>query len=46
MCGAADAAASAALVAALPLGAVHAAQAGLVSDMDAVADVIYDRVTT
>ena len=46
MCGAADAAASAALVAALPWTAVHAAQSGLVSDMDTVADVIYDRVTS
>ncbi|MGZ4610273.1 MAG: acyl-CoA dehydrogenase family protein [Actinomycetes bacterium] len=46
VCGAADAVASAALVAALPWEAVHATQSGLVSDMDAVADVIYDRVTT
>ncbi|MGZ4592789.1 MAG: acyl-CoA dehydrogenase family protein [Actinomycetes bacterium] len=46
VCGAADAVASAAMVAALPWEAVHAAQSGLVSDMDAVADVIYDRVTT
>jgi alkylation response protein AidB-like acyl-CoA dehydrogenase len=43
--GAADAGAAAALVAALPLDAVRSAQSGLVSDMDAVADVIYDRVT-
>ena len=43
--GAADPAPSAALVAALPLDAVRAAQAGLLADMDAVADVIYDRVT-
>ena len=46
VCGAADAAASAALVAALPWAAVHAAQSGLVSDMDTVADVIYHRVTS
>ncbi|MGZ8801983.1 MAG: acyl-CoA dehydrogenase family protein, partial [Mycobacterium sp.] len=45
VCGAADPATSAALVAALPFDAVRAAQTGLVSDMDAVADVIYDRVT-
>jgi alkylation response protein AidB-like acyl-CoA dehydrogenase len=46
VCGAADPATSAALVAALPFDAVRAAQAGLVSDMDAVANVIYDRVTS
>jgi acyl-CoA dehydrogenase len=46
VCGAADRAISSALVAALPFDAVRAAQAGLISDMDAVADVIYDRVTT
>ena len=46
VCGAADAAASAALVGALPWAAVHAAQSGLVSDMDTVADLIYHRVTS
>ena len=46
VCGAADAAAAAALVGALPWAAVHAAQSGLVSDMDTVADVIYHRVTS
>jgi alkylation response protein AidB-like acyl-CoA dehydrogenase len=45
VCGSADASTSAALLAALPLGAVHAAQAGLVSDMDAVASAIYARIT-
>ncbi len=50
--GAADAPASgapvdaAALVAALPLDAVRAAQAGLVADMDLVADVLYQRTTS
>jgi alkylation response protein AidB-like acyl-CoA dehydrogenase len=44
VCGAAEPVVSAAFLAALPLDAVHAAQAGLVADMDAVADVIYDRV--
>ena len=38
VCGAADAAASAALVGALPWAAVRAAQSGLVADMDTVAD--------
>lgn len=45
VCGAADPTTAAALVAAIPFDAVRAAQAGLLSDMDAVADVIYDRVT-
>ena len=45
VCGAAEPGVSAAFIAALPLDAVHAAQAGLVADMDAVADVIYDRIT-
>jgi alkylation response protein AidB-like acyl-CoA dehydrogenase len=45
ICGTADAATSAALVAALPFDAVRTAQAGLIADLDAVADVIYDRVT-
>ena len=43
--GAADPGAAGQLVAGLPLDAVRAAQAGLLADMDAVADVIYDRVT-
>ena len=42
--GAAEPGASAQLLAGLPLEAVRAAQAGLLADMDAVADVIYDRV--
>jgi hypothetical protein len=46
VCGAADPATSAALVAALPFDAVRAAQSGLIADLDAVADVIYHRVTT
>ncbi len=41
--GAADPGASAALVAGLPLEQVRAAQAGLLADMDALADVLYDR---
>ncbi len=44
--GAADPGASGQLVAGLPLEAVRAAQAGLLADMDAVADVLYDRVST
>jgi alkylation response protein AidB-like acyl-CoA dehydrogenase len=44
VCGTADSATSAALAAALPFDAVRTAQAGLIADMDAVADVIYDRV--
>ncbi|MFN0285016.1 MAG: acyl-CoA dehydrogenase family protein [Kineosporiaceae bacterium] len=50
--GAADAPASgapvdaAALVAALPLDAVRAAQSGLVADLDLVADVLYQRTTS
>ena len=43
--GAADPAASAELVASLPLEQVRVAQAGLLVDMEAVADVLYDRVT-
>jgi len=46
VCGAADPATSAALVAALPLDAVRAAQSGLIADLDAVADVIYHRAIT
>jgi len=45
VCGAAEAGVSAAFIAALPLDAVRAAQAGLVSDMDAVAGAIYARIT-
>jgi hypothetical protein len=30
----------------LPLDQVRAAQAGLLADMDAVADVLYDRVSS
>jgi len=45
VCGTADSATSAALAAALPFDAIRTAQAGLIADMDAVADVIYDRVT-
>ncbi len=41
--GAADPGTSTALVAGLPLDQVRAAQAGLLADMDAVADVLYDR---
>jgi alkylation response protein AidB-like acyl-CoA dehydrogenase len=44
--GAADPGASRQLVAGLPLEAVRAAQAGLLADMDAVADVLYERVHT
>jgi alkylation response protein AidB-like acyl-CoA dehydrogenase len=43
--GAADPGASGRLVAGLPLDDVRAAQAGLLLDMDAVADALYDRVT-
>jgi hypothetical protein len=42
--GAADPGAAGQLVGTLPLEQVRAAQAGLLADMDAVADVIYDRV--
>jgi alkylation response protein AidB-like acyl-CoA dehydrogenase len=41
--GAADAASSAALAAALPLEAVRVAQAGLIADMDALATAVYAR---
>jgi alkylation response protein AidB-like acyl-CoA dehydrogenase len=44
--GGADPGASAQLVAGLPLEEVRAAQAGLLADMDAVADGLYDRVAT
>ncbi|HEY6947179.1 MAG TPA: acyl-CoA dehydrogenase family protein, partial [Gemmatimonadales bacterium] len=44
--GAADPGAARDLVAGLPLDAVRAAQTGLIADMDAVADVLYARVTT
>jgi alkylation response protein AidB-like acyl-CoA dehydrogenase len=44
--GAADPAAVGQLLAGLPLHDVRAAQAGLLHDMDTVADVIYGRVTT
>jgi alkylation response protein AidB-like acyl-CoA dehydrogenase len=43
--GAAEAGAAAQLVSGLPLEQVRAAQAGLLHDMDAVADVLYDRLT-
>ena len=42
--GAADPGAAGQLVASLPLDQVRAAQAGLLRDMDAVADLLYDRV--
>jgi acyl-CoA dehydrogenase len=45
ICGTADPATSAALAGTLPFDAVRTAQAGLIADMNAVADVIYDRVT-
>ena len=41
--GAADPGAAGQLLAGLPLDEVRAAQAGLLADMDAVADVLYDR---
>ena len=44
--GAADPGAARDLAAGLPLDAVRAAQTGLIADMDAVADVLYARVTT
>ena len=44
--GAGDPGTSAALAAALPSEAVRLAQSGLVSDLDAVADAIYDRAVT
>lgn len=44
--GAAAPDAASQLVAGLPLEQVRAAQAGLLADMDAVADVLYDRVST
>jgi hypothetical protein len=43
--GAADPGQSAALLAQVPVTQVRAAQAGLIADMDAVADVLYDRVS-
>jgi hypothetical protein len=43
VCGAADPATTAQLLAGLPLDAVRASQAGLLADMDTVADVLYDR---
>jgi alkylation response protein AidB-like acyl-CoA dehydrogenase len=43
--GAADPGAVSDLLAGLPLDAVRAAQGGLLADMDAVADVLYDRRT-
>jgi hypothetical protein len=46
VCGAADPATARQLLAGLPLDEVRAAQAGLLADMDAVADVIYDRSTS
>jgi alkylation response protein AidB-like acyl-CoA dehydrogenase len=42
--GAAEPGAAGALVAGLPLEQVRAAQAGLLADMNAVADALYDRV--
>ncbi len=44
--GAADPGAAAGLAATLPLDRVRAAQAGLLVDMDAVAAVLYDRVSS
>ncbi len=43
--GAADPGAATALLAGLPVEPVRAAQAGLLADMDAVADALYDRAT-
>jgi alkylation response protein AidB-like acyl-CoA dehydrogenase len=43
--GAADPGLAGALAAGLPLDRVRAAQAGLLADMDAVADALYDRAT-
>ena len=43
--GAADPGAAGGLVAGIPLTRVLEAQAGLIADMDAVADVLYDRST-
>jgi alkylation response protein AidB-like acyl-CoA dehydrogenase len=43
VCGAADPATTAQLLAGLPLDDVRASQAGLLADMDTVADVLYDR---
>jgi hypothetical protein len=43
--GAADPGAAAGLVAGFPLARVLEAQAGLIADMDTVADVLYDRST-
>ena len=45
ICGTADPATSAALAATVPFDAVRTAQAGLIADMNAVADVIYNRAT-
>ena len=44
--GAADTAAAGRLVDTLPLERVRAVQIGLLADMDAVADLLYDRVPT
>jgi alkylation response protein AidB-like acyl-CoA dehydrogenase len=44
--GAADPSAASQLVGSLPLEQIRAAQAGLLVDMDAVADVLYDRVAS
>ena len=44
--GAADTAAAGRLVDSLPLDRVRAVQVGLLDDMDAVADLLYDRVPT
>jgi hypothetical protein len=43
--GAADPGSAVPLADALPLDRVRAAQAGLLADMDAVADALYDRTT-
>ena len=45
VCGAADVADTAGLMSELRLPAIHAAQAGLVADMDLAADEIYGRTT-
>jgi alkylation response protein AidB-like acyl-CoA dehydrogenase len=44
--GASEPAAAAALAATLPLDRVRVAQTGLLADMDAVADLLYDRVAS
>ncbi len=46
VCGALPSGASTELAGSLPLDAVRAAQAGLVADMDFVADVLYGRATS